>query len=362
MQNKKYQVNYNALIMLGTFLLQLCFPVITVQANPIPFDCSYDTQVEDLLNQTTQDTWSDWIRQLSGADPVTVNGESVTIATRYSFSLFDGSSNARAYDFVKETLLGWYNPEQIEEDNFNYNLTTTWKNLILTIPGDTNPEDIIIVSAHLDSRSENDSSSRILAPGAEDNGSGSAALLEAARILQNQSRPRTIKLIWFTGEEQGLLGSEAYTDDHDLSAVLGVINLDMYGYDSNNDGCFEIHVGRLAQSNKVGLCMARVIDAYGIPLSYDYLTTTATGRSDHYPFWQKQIGAIEILENYSNNNLPGGCIGSDPNPNYHKITDTIDKLNLPVGYNITRAALAAALSMAGEQPIIYSQYFPVISR
>ena len=50
-----------------------------------------------------------------------------------------------------------------------------------------------------------------LAPGAEDNASGSAALLEAARLFNRYRFERTLQIIWFTGEEQGLLGSLAFT-------------------------------------------------------------------------------------------------------------------------------------------------------
>ncbi len=69
---------------------------------------------------------------------------------------------------------------------------------------------------------------------------------------------------------------------------------------------------------------------------------------------------MEIGENFEFNNFPDGCVGSDLNPNYHTADDTIDKLNLPVGFNITKAALATLFNMAGELPPNYPVFLPVL--
>ena len=126
---------------------------------------------------------------------------------------------------------------------FSYNFTPyTTQNIIATFPGTVHPEEVVILSAHFDSTSTNPF---WLAPGAEDNASGTVALLEAARILRYYRFDRTLKLIWFNAEEQGLYGSAAYVADHPTANIIGVVNLDMFGYDSNSDGCFELHVGTL---------------------------------------------------------------------------------------------------------------------
>jgi leucyl aminopeptidase len=341
-----------------SLLVILINPGIIVHADPPIFDCRPDENVNALISNTSQNQWAGWIEKLSGETPVLIGTSEFTISTRYSSAMFNGSENAMAYEFIKQTVLDWYPAGWIEEDSYNYNLLV-WKNLILTIPGLTSAEESIIISAHLDSTSTDPA---VLAPGAEDNASGSAALLEAARVLQDQRFKRTIKLIWFSGEEQGLLGSKAYVADHDISQVLGVVNLDMYGYDANDDGCFEIHVGTLAKSSEVGQCLLQVIDGYQLPLNHDFLTTSATGASDHATFWNAGVAAIEILENYYDNQLPGGCSGADRNPYYHTTSDTIDQMNLPVGYNITKAALATAFSMAGDPPPNYPVFMPLIAR
>ncbi len=98
----------------------------------------------------------------------------------------------------------------------------TSPNLVAEIPGSTHPEQTVIVSAHLDSWD--------LGTGATDDGFGVAAVLGAAEaILQSGMRPaRTLRFILFTGEEQGLLGSRAYVQQHaaELPHVLAAFALD----------------------------------------------------------------------------------------------------------------------------------------
>jgi hypothetical protein len=207
-------------------------------AEPAPY-CGYSLQNAALAAQTSRDSWSGWIARLSGEAPVQISGQSRYIVTRHSEALFNGATPA--FDYLHQTLLQWYPESRIREDPYlawvdSQTSPVVWKNLELTIPGHTRPDEIVLLTAHFDSTVfqwiGNPSSH---APGADDNATGSAALLEAARVLQNRAFTRTLKLVWFTGEEQGLLGSRAYTSQNDLTGVVGVINLDMFSYDSDND-------------------------------------------------------------------------------------------------------------------------------
>lgn len=317
-----------------------------------PLDCRRASPlVEDLLAQTSAETWLDWVRKLSGAEPVTVRGQAVTFTTRHTSSMFANPNTPSAFDFVHETVLGWYPEDQVAVQDFSEargsGSEVKGKNLILTLPGAKRPEEIVILSAHLDSL--NGAGDSQPAPGAEDNASGSAALLEAARLFRGVRFARTLQIVWFTGEEQGLLGSKAFTERlKDPQAVQGVINLDMFGYDSDSDRCFELHVGTLPKSNAVGACFVQSIQAYELDLPrHDYLTQGATGSSDHGRFWDAGIGAVEVLENLFNNKLPKGCPNADPSPHYHTANDTADRLNPLSAIEIVRAALAAAAGMAG---------------
>jgi hypothetical protein len=322
--------------------------------------------VQDRLDQVDSTQWQTWIKQLSGFDgqTVTVGSQQFIIQTRHSEWLFDetlGVNRSRAFDFVRQQVLEWYPAGQIEEDAYQpYGSSgPTWKNLVLTIPGTRSPWDKIILSAHLDSRGDRFTfGDNTIAPGADDNGTGSATLLEAARVLKDHPQPRTVRLIWFTGEEQGLLGSQAYIADHSLAGVIADVNADMFGYDGDNDRCVELHVGILPASNVVGQCFVDSIQAYNINLTYGYLTDGATTGSDHSSFWNHNIGAVEVLENYPQYAGPVGCPGTDWSPYYHNTTDTFDHLSLSYSFDVARAVLAATFSLANLQNNEY--YLPMV--
>jgi hypothetical protein len=330
-------------------------PIATPGATSLPTaasgDCAATPLTAALLQQTSAEQWLGWIGKLSGADPVVINGAETRITTRYSPAMFSANPNARAFEFVQETLKGWYPESSITVSDYtiqdDQGQEQTWKNLTLTLPGATLPGEIVILSAHLDSITGSDPNR--LAPGAEDNASGAAALLEAARLFKERSFQRTIQLVWFTGEEEGLLGSRAFVADlADPTKITADVNLDMFGYDSDSDRCFELHVGELPQSDRIGQCFIRSLKVYDLGLQrYDYLTNQAIRASDHASFWDANIGAIEVVEDVIAQGQPGGCPASDKSPNYHTPQDTLDKLNPESGIMLVRAALATVSALAG---------------
>lgn len=107
-------------------------------------------------------------------------------------------------------------------------------NIIAELPGTDLPAEIVMVGAHLDSIA---GSSTTRSPGADDNASGSAAVLEIARIFATQRFRRTIRFAWWNGEEQGLVGSNAYA----VAAAgrgdrITYVNTDMNAYRASGDG------------------------------------------------------------------------------------------------------------------------------
>ncbi|HPR35180.1 MAG TPA: M20/M25/M40 family metallo-hydrolase [Anaerolineaceae bacterium] len=365
-------------LLVVTFVL--LFTVPTTSATSQTPTCPSSPTVQEILNQVTEDAIIQWIRNFSGEDFVPIGVSQRKILTRYSYQLFNMNVNAMAYPYLGEQLesFGYEQGTFLTDHSFSsskifeskgeivrewigkdangllpldQNITFpdqsyTWKNKIVSIPGHgPNADEIVLMTAHLDSTSTAPVTN---APGAEDNASGVAALMEAARLFRFYQFDRTIKIIFFTGEEQGLLGSVAYVADYsaELPNIIGVVNLDMFGYDSDDDRCFELHVGTLPDSNMVGTCFTDVINNYGLNLTYDYLTNGATGASDHAPFWYEGVGAVEVLENYYNNDPPLGCIGQDRNPNYHHTTDLIQHMSTPVTHSIAQAGIGTAASLA----------------
>ena len=324
----------------------------------VAYDCAPKPLISEMLTKSTQAQWVDWIEKISGVEPVDVGGTSYTVATRYTSSLFSGAANAKAFDFLKQQVQAWnFVAPRFEEDPFS--IGPSGKNIVLTIPGQTSSE--VLLTAHFDAIWQTGDSTSS-APGANDNGTGSATLLEAARILRQYKFQRTIKIIWFTGEEQGLYGSAAYTQDHSMANIVGVLNLDMFGYDANGDRCFEIHNGTLPASIDIGNCFAASISSYGTALTRDFLTTTATNRSDHASFWNVGVGAIEIAENFFADGQPGGCVGSEPNPAYHTTNDRLaTNMHPPFAYSIAQTALATIAAMAIPVESCFGTTAPVIA-
>lgn len=346
------------------WILFLILSLLTATAVKAQFTvpCEYSPFTESVLSQVSQSSWAKWIRDISGENPVLIGGQSWEIFTRYSPALFNNNTRAYAYSYITQELenmgydagVTFFDHVYIPYNNY------IWKNLVLNIPGHgENSDEIVMLTAHLDSTSTNPN---YLAPGAEDNASGIATLMEAARLFRHYQFDRTIKIIFFTGEEQGLYGSEAYVEDHpdEMDDILGVVNLDMFGYDSDQDRCFEMHVGTMTSSNVIGSCFTEAIENYNLDLTYDYLTSEATGASDHASFWDAGVGAIEILENFFTNSQTSVCGEQDRNPHYHQTTDTIDKMYLEAAVDIGKGGIAAAMDLAS--PLGYCfQEIPTIS-
>lgn len=337
--------------------------------------CGYRPPHQALLEKTTTTTWLDWIEKLSGAELVRVGSVNRTISNRHSFALFNRTETDYAisygFDYLEQTVRAWEPKVQVEVQSYSPGgsfYMYTWKNLIVTIPGTKRPDEMVMMTAHFDSTNGPAGSKPLAsatAPGADDNASGSATLLEAARILKDSPLERTVRLVWFTGEEQGLYGSGAYVQNYDLSNVVGVINLDMYAYDSDSDRCFELHISRdgystpesEVSSERIGACFTSVIDAYNLDLKYDFLVGLGTPASDHRNFWLRGIGAIEVGENFYSTSTPGGCGDQgDMSRFYHSGGDTVQTLNASTGFAIHRAALGTLFSMATLPE--HQLYFP----
>lgn len=310
--------------------------------------CGYDASTAAILNQISEDSVASWIKNISGENTVLIAGVPRLITTRYSPALFNGNDKAQAFAYIIQELqeMGYTTQKDLSVHPYSYG-SYHWKNIVLTIPGHGDHADqMVLLTAHLDSTSNNPNN---LAPGAEDNGSGVSALMEAARLFRQYKFDYTIKIIFFTGEEQGLIGSLAYVRDYpsEMAKIIGVVNLDMFGYDGDNDRCIEMHVGELSASNTVGQCFIKMKNNYGLNFTYDYLTTDATDRSDHSSFWNANVGAIEILENFFSNSSSLGCGGrTDTSPHYHKTTDTIDKMSIPLTRTVVQAGVGTVSSLA----------------
>ena len=131
-----------------------------------------------------------------------------------------------AGDFIRQTLrsLG-LQPEvrQYPHDG------KVWENITVTFPGDRSPDQSILVVAHFDSKAWGPAKQ---APGADDNASGVAVLLELARILREKSHQSSVRLVFFSNEETGRAGSKSFARRarQAKTEILAVLNIDGVGY------------------------------------------------------------------------------------------------------------------------------------
>ncbi len=170
-------------------------------------------------------------------------------------------------------------------------------NVVCVKPGSVFPDEVVVIGAHYDTISYDGNSN---APGADDNGSGTVAVLEAARVLADIEFERTIVFICFSGEEEGLVGSDAWAEDAadaDMN-IIGMLNLDMICYKASSD-TEDLDIIFNGSSEPMADLAYEVIDAYVPDLSAveGYLTG---GSSDHAAFWAHGFRAIFFFEDSGN--------------------------------------------------------------
>jgi hypothetical protein len=214
------------------------------------------------------------------------------------------------------------------------NYRSTGTNVIATKIGTKYPNQQFIICGHYD-----DMPSGSLAPGADDNASGTCAVLEAARLLAPFSFDYTLVFVAFDEEEIGLIGSKAFADSAYFrgDSIVGVLNFDMIAWDSNNDNKLHIY------SNNNSVPIANITRfAFNIyqPLMDITLSVGNMSSSDHYSFWQRGYKAILGIE-----------FMSDFNPYYHTINDNFNNLNKPYYLRFVRSALAALMTFGWDYTI-----------
>lgn len=290
----------------------------------------YRPVIQQMVNAVTQSTLSNRVGLLSGEQAAIVNGSPYMFYTRYTWNQ-DAITKATRYGHEYFTNLGL----NVGYDYY-YLGGAERRNVIAEMPGLTEPNRIALLTAHLDSYST--SSPSVTAPGADDNATGSAAVMTIAEILNGYVFNCTLRYALFTGEEQGLYGSRAYAGEVRAAGheIMGVLNLDMLGYNTaGTSERIELHTrpgnaGDLAIAN----LFAEAVAAYGQSQLIPLILQDGKSFSDHSPFWDYGFPAILAIEDWA-----------DHTPFYHQPGDRLSTLNLPYYTRFTRAALAAFAHM-----------------
>ncbi len=197
----------------------------------------------------------------------------------------------------------------------NYNASYA-PNVVATQTGALTPGQVYIVIGHLD-----DLPSSGTAPGADDNASGSVNVLESAKVMSCWAFKSTVKYIACTGEEQGLVGSDAYAADAKNRGedIRGVINMDMIAWAGDGSPNPEnLDLNYNAASTDLGLLFAQNATDYATGLVVDAFLCPSLTASDHASFWSRGWKAVcGITDN------EGYCSHGGNYPYYHTSNDTI---------------------------------------
>jgi len=212
------------------------------------------------------------------------------------------------------------------------------ENVIASFPGKLQSP-MIVVGAHYDSRSTNASDPTSRAPGAVDNGSGTAALVEIAKVLYKSQLVThyPITLVAFSGEEQGLLGSAAYAKTLPSGSVYAMLNADMLGWKFPNASVITLGFkDRYITPELTEICMS---------LSRLYVPSLLTANSssccsDYRSFYEQGFPAVGFFENQG---------AAADYPAYHTINDLPSYMDWTQQVLETQAVLASLLTLAEVQ-------------
>ncbi len=229
-------------------------------------------------------------------------------------------------EYIRQSLSQW---GQVETHEFEFK-GKTHQNLILDLNASSSVPPILI-GAHYDAVPGT--------PGADDNATGVAVLLEMAAVFAVDGLKYPVRLVAFDLEEYGLIGSTAYARQlkQDKQKLRLMVSLEMLGYCDNTKGSqaypdvikpfysdrgnFIALVGNLSAMGDL-YSLSRQMKKNGTPVEVlpdpsAGKLVPMTGFSDHYPFWQEKYRAIMVTDT-----------AMLRNPHYHKASDTIASLNL----------------------------------
>jgi hypothetical protein len=282
---------------------------------------SADTTVARLVSLVSQDSLARTIQELEN------------FGTRYSYNI---KCESAAFYLGQGLIdLGY----SVRLDTYYLAAPTTRAfNVEATLAGQVVPESILVACGHFDSYNGSNQND---APGADDNATGTAAVLELARVLKQAGFRWSVKFLCFSGEEQWMKGSYHWVDSTAVPESLkiaGAYNLDMFGFAAYDTNLVFIN------TNTASRPLADLCDStnnwYSIGLRVmNYLDEDIYG--DNTPFWEAGYLSVFALED-SEYGIWGGS-----NPNYHTGGDTFGTLTMSLVARTTRMAAACLATLAG---------------
>ena len=353
-----------------TALLLVCTAPFVLRAQDVK---RINPRVMDVINAVSEERIGETLQKLEGFgtrnifSPQDDPNHGIGAARRWIFDQFKSYSPRLEVSF--DTYRVKKNKGRIIRD-------VELQNVVAVLPGTVNKDHQIIISGHYDSavsarRPQNQTQNQTStdgavapfsfdieskAPGANDDGSGTAAVLEMARVMSQYEWTNTIVFVAFTAEEEGLIGSTLYArkarkENQIIDAVLNndIIGDDTGGSGRKNNTTVAVYSEEPADSSsrEVARYVKEVCERYVPGMRVDLVfRQDRLGRGgDHSPFNSEGYAAIRFTtpeENYANQ---------------HSVTDTVANMSIPYATRVVRvnAAALASLALAPKKPVVEEQ-------
>jgi len=280
-----------------------------------------DDIVLSLIQKIDENTYLGYLENLTSFDPRVTTSQACDDSAEYIYNEFEKLDlETRYHEWSNDYIYG--------------------SNVEATLPGsDENSDEIYIICAHYDSVEGS--------PGADDDGSGVAAVLTAAKFMSLYSFNHTIRFVAFSGEEQGLYGSAYYAEEavENNDNIIAVLNADMIGFALSAEDESIIEIYENDESEWLADFTVDVSEEYAEYLDLEIMRSGYSWGSDHYRFWEAGYNAIFYAE-YNFNDF------------YHSPDDTIENMNIPYATRAAKLIIATLAELSEISTLINAPLKP----
>jgi hypothetical protein len=274
--------------------------------HPVP-PTTMNLNITELLQQVDESLILGYLENLTSFGPRLTGTPACDLSAQYIYETFqDMGLEVRYHNYTDDTVSG--------------------SNVEATLNG-TDSSNVFIICGHYDCVAAG--------PGADDDGSGVAAVLAAAEIMKNYEFYHTIRFVAFSGEEQGLIGSYHYVEDayNNNDTIIAVLNADMIGFAPLPSDGTKGKIFENSASEWIVSFTQDISQVYSEYIGIELAPQGETWGSDHFYFWEFGYDAVFYHE-------------ENFNDYYHSANDTIANMNLSYSARFTRLILATLAEMA----------------
>ncbi len=287
-----------------------------------------ESVVQEFVDGLVASNMYDVIKEISGDQTFWYDGANRSVSTRY----YNTADNNLVADYLADKLANWGYAVELETFMYSGNIC---RNVVATKIGTTTPSEYVIVGGHYDSISPSPTTA---APGAEDNGSGTALVMGIAEAAAGRDFEKSVQFVLFDAEEVGLIGSSHFVDEAVAESrnIIAAIVVDMVCW-------WDTHYGMRIEGQTYWEWLMTITED-----NVAAFTDISSGKdynswgSDHVPFQQAGIAAFLAIDwDWSTY------------PAYHRTTDTWSLIagSAEVGYQIMKACAATLADVALLEPL-----------